>query len=334
MQNTRDKQAQIKINWQNQGFILYIDTYKDPQSYLPRFDLTAIEKYQYVNKVCEYILAKLRFAYIIDIVFTENPVIPDSSYSFDLIMDKTLAGKIEVGDENYLQLLLYYFYNGRLIPKASELNFNLQLNVAGCLVDLKTIDNLFTPNEKATYMVIKVSNSRSEYNIYCLKDLFHKLANTILTEDPTGSLSNSEASLSKLSQAFIDALNLSFNQFLTIKKIGLSVLLPIQEYVEIEINCKSITGRVLLDNWPSQPGLELILKSQETIQNDFTLPFPLTHGETILSINEINNLQRGDIILFDNEYAPNTALINLHSCNYIFNWDACKLCFSHVETRR
>jgi|GEM_PF-5144702 len=304
--------AYIRLNWKNKEFTIFITKWLDVDSLLPDKEAGTPDKYRYLNYLCEFIKSRLPAAYILDIDFINDVLdIPDTQNSINFLINNILTGTLTTQNDKDLQLLNYHLNDCKLLDKIATFKFNHDIEINGHIINLCTAETLSSSGLKtagfSAFHIYTVQNL--EYVIYCSNLFLQQICNQF-------NLTHNESEVLDFSKIILDKIALLTGINFYIRKIHLSVLLPPQDYILLNVSGDCISGAFLLKNWTKSTRTEPI-----NIKNkSMALTFPLIHGSTDLSISELSSLQKGDILLFDEEYAPAYVSINLGKTDYIFNY--------------
>ncbi len=88
------------------------------------------------------------------------------------------------------------------------------------------------------------------------------------------------------------------------------------ELLPLKITFGDTKFTVLLSNWQEIFSTNISASTNQG-NNNFTLPYSLAHGLMKLTVDEINGLEVGDIVFFDQCFAPNQVLLSLNNNGFI-----------------
>ncbi len=283
----------LEFNYQQIPVYIVIDNY-DILKLLIRqdeFQSSDLNKYICINYICEYMfLSCNNFTFVNyheDKAF-ENFDINDSC---DLIIDQYIIGKIGSINFQYLQQIKYALGLGSLkLPMVAGIRYVDEIIFNNSIIKFKCEDNLYVPSYGDIYCKLDVNYNSQAYSLYCSKYELHAILTQLGVDYNLHGDSN-------------DVLP----HKIIIERVTISSKIKHQYYLPIVIEVCGFSIVVLLNKWHNIKSNLL----QNQLKNDLAkimLPIPLVHGIAKVSLEEINTLELGDIILFDESHAPQYAI--------------------------
>jgi len=286
--------------------------------------------YETINFLCNLVQAKLVNAKIetIDLVSAAQldilPPLPDC----DLIFEGKRYGTIRSAKAQHLELLEYYLSETSILKlpqvKSQTLTNQTAINDLFTLTAWQEI----TLIDRSSYLSCDLSSANYACNLYCSTDLVQKICKiTKVTDFVPSHTPQMDQIINYLNQLLgssfsrVNPWKTRFNRLST--------------YLKLMVQFDDLTAFILVDNWSQVLAqLNSIPATEAASYNsliDLAIPFPLVHGQSRLSITEINQLELGDVILFDNVFAPDYVLLDFNKLGYRFKRNQNQLVFCGVE---
>lgn len=240
-------------------------------------------------------------------------------YRHHWLVNGQSIGTIYANEQQLVNLIAYYCSatNVLKLPKLSSARLGFDFTWQTKAIQVQAWQEI-SVIKRQQYHCYSLRHDFYTYNCYVSPDLI----NALVLLSPTESTANEAIA------DFLAAVMVNFGLTLTIPDRPNFAYTRLSSYLKLIITVNEVTSYCLLD----LTFKELLLNRRlpATAGNNLaalTVPLPLVHGISQLQLTEIMALKVGDIVLFDQVFAPNQVSLDFNNISYTFDLNKQQLIF-------